>query len=314
MKISIAGVCERDLDLFLLEEFLSNVRFLQWFASAAGVGTNASLLEIRRSVTQTNGESDLELTLQSSEGNRVRLLIENKVNASFQPQQAERYRARAEGYVKAGHCVAARTVLIAPHRYLRDSLANKGFDVSISYEDVRAELEGHELVGSRIEYKRALLVAAIEKSCRGYQAEADEPVTAFWRSYWRLATEMAPELAMKEPHGKPSGAGHITFSPSRLPSRVNICHKLIDGNVDLQLKGWGKRISELDPVIGPKLDHGMNLARAEGSAAVRLKVPTLRTAESFESQQEVARAGIEAALHLLMWCGREHEMLVQINS
>lgn len=33
----ITGVCERDVDLLLLEEFLATEAFVQWFARAIGI-------------------------------------------------------------------------------------------------------------------------------------------------------------------------------------------------------------------------------------------------------------------------------------
>lgn len=45
---------------------------------------------------------------------RVRILIENKLDAAFQPQQAERYRTRGDAYLQNGECDRWVTVLLAP--------------------------------------------------------------------------------------------------------------------------------------------------------------------------------------------------------
>jgi hypothetical protein len=45
----------------------------------------------------------------------------------------------------------------------------------------------------------------------------------------------------------------------------------------------------------------MELKPAEGSAAVRLKIPAIRMQDSFGSQREAARIGIDSALELLAW-------------
>lgn len=100
-RIAIAGVSERDMDLLLLEEFQSSQGFQQWFIGKV-LGNDVRLAELvfaKRSITQSTGESDLEITFADSSGGTVRFLIENKVNAGFQPQQAERYRIRGDSYV-----------------------------------------------------------------------------------------------------------------------------------------------------------------------------------------------------------------------
>jgi len=83
--ISIAGVSERDIDLLLLEEFLSSPDFSDWFVMKA-LGDSVNLgrcMEARRSVSDGSGESDLEISFVQEDGVRTRLLIENKVNAGY---------------------------------------------------------------------------------------------------------------------------------------------------------------------------------------------------------------------------------------
>src|SRR4051812_5076572 len=95
-KLEIPGVCERDVDLLLLEEFLASAEFGNWFLRKVsnGQASSGALIGARRSVTESNGESDLEVTLKLPDDSTLRLLIENKVGAGLQPQQAERYRSR----------------------------------------------------------------------------------------------------------------------------------------------------------------------------------------------------------------------------
>ena len=55
-----------------------------------------------------------------------------------------------------------------------------------------------------------------------------------------MASDIAPELEMKVPTGKPSGAGFIYFRPRTfLPRGFEICHKFKRGYVDLHIKGMG---------------------------------------------------------------------------
>ncbi|MEO8218141.1 MAG: hypothetical protein ABI718_13765 [Acidobacteriota bacterium] len=95
---SISGICERDIDLLLLEEFRSNPEFATWFTSEALDIKPGLCSGALKSVTDTWGESDLEVEFRDSSGRTTRLLIENKIAANFQPRQALRYAERATSY------------------------------------------------------------------------------------------------------------------------------------------------------------------------------------------------------------------------
>ena len=81
---TIAGISERDIDLLLLEEFQSATGLEDWFV-AQTLGLSVRLGEgvsADRSVSQSTGESDLEIVF-SDQGGTTCLLIENKVNAGL---------------------------------------------------------------------------------------------------------------------------------------------------------------------------------------------------------------------------------------
>ncbi len=128
--ISIAGVSERDVDLLLLEEAQSETGFAEWLVEEA-LGATSDLGECvgaRRSVMHLTGESDLEIDYEDENGEVSRLLIENKVGAGLQPQQAERYRQRGDSYLATGKCTTYHTILLAPAQYFGEVDSAKGFD------------------------------------------------------------------------------------------------------------------------------------------------------------------------------------------
>lgn len=307
-RIAIAGVTERDIDLLLLEEFLSSPAFQEWFVRSA-LGPDQPVgrcIAAERSVTHTTGESDLEITFDTPTG-ITRFLIENKINAGLQPLQAERYHERGREYVERQLCATVHTVIVAPDRYFGTSGSNKGFDFRLSYEQLREWFHRAEHLGDRRQYKIALLTSAIEKGTLGYQPAEDRPTTEFWRSYWQLARHTAPKLEMREPVSKPSGAGFVHFRPSRLPRGVSLCHKLVFGNVDLQFARLGNRLNELHSTLESHLEEGMSIANASRSGAIRLVVPKLNPCLPFEPQADHVRTGIEAAAKLLDWALRHRK-------
>jgi hypothetical protein len=85
--VRVGGCCERDIDLLLLEEFVSSPNFCRWFLESTSFpeACAGKVSWAERSATASNGESDLEVMLECSDGSCYRILIENKVAAGFQP-------------------------------------------------------------------------------------------------------------------------------------------------------------------------------------------------------------------------------------
>jgi len=227
--------------------------------------------------------------------------VENKVNSSFQPSQAARYRRRGNTYRQQGKCDQYATVLVAPQRYVGNGWDRKGFDAWISYEALRQWFQAQDGLGNRRHYKQALLAAAIEKGVLGYQPEADAPVTAFWQQYWTLCQEVAPSLEMGEPTGKPAAASFVYFRPGRLPKGIAIVHKLTRGCLDLQFDGHGEKLSALHAQFGSRLVPGMTIVKAGKSGAIRLRVPPVDPAKEFAAQQAAVQQGVAVARQLLCW-------------
>lgn len=303
-RIAIAGVSERDIDLLLLEEFQSSPSFLEWFVVSV-LGTDKSgmhFVSARRSVRYAFGEIDLEIAIAHPSGDETRLLIENKVNAGFQPRQAERYRDSGDSYVSRKRGMSFHTVLLAPKRYFGGDSSAKGFDATLTYESILNWFDKADELGQRRHYKMALLASAIEKGISGYQPVEDAPVGEFWLAYYAMASRDGWELEMSKPAGKPSGAGFIYFRPRKaLPPGFEICHKFKKGFVDLHIKGWGSRLGELEHMLNAHFRPDMKTAKAGRSVAIRLHAPKLDPGRPFSEQEAKARIGLDSAKALLGW-------------
>lgn len=312
-KILIGGICERDIDLFLLEECVSSRAFLSWLLSQVPAWPQDSreLLIAARSVDQTNGESDLELTVGDGAGRIGKLLIENKLDAGFQPQQLARYRDRAAMYVQRGECAHSAVMLFAPSAYGPRSSGDVA--AVVSYEAVEAWLSETDS-DQRIGYKLQLIRSALAKHRFGYNPETDQPVTAFWSSYWHEASAHAPELQLDEPGPKPAAAGFVWFFPGGLPGDLNICHKLPKGFVDLHFPDWGHRVAILKDYVGSLLEPGMEIIRASKSAAIRIHVPVLNTGRPFAEQADAVGDGLVAARRLYLWANRNRSGVLELSA
>jgi hypothetical protein len=302
--IQISGVCERDIDLLLLEEFVASESFCQWFLSKIGIGDVVRLTAAQHSVTTINGESDLELTFQRPNG-ILKLLIEDKVDAIFQPRQPERYRERAGGYINAGHCSDVLTVVIAPETYFEGQEADE-FDYRMTYESLLEWFGQAENLGNRTIYKAGLLQGAIERGRTGWKLVPDTTVTEFWRHYWELAGRVAPDLRMTEPKEKPTTSYFIQFRPLVLSRGVTLWHKLPHGNVDLQFAAMGAILPEMERLYGKHLIPPMQIERTAKSAVVRLKVPEVDMFQAFADSETAVRKALDAALALTNWYRHIH--------
>ena len=134
--IELAYVVERDVDHAFVQLVHSSADFREWFVEEIGEAGAANQFEgVKHSVMTENGESDVEIALVSTAGERVRVLVENKINASKQDRQFERYYERGERYVERGACDRFCVCLLAPEGYASES-DRQSVDHVISYEEM----------------------------------------------------------------------------------------------------------------------------------------------------------------------------------
>lgn len=319
--MSPSDLRERDLDLLLREELYVSEGFQQFFffnlgekVKAAPLPSsravdeetlqNAKLTCVRHSVFQCGGESDLEVHLNCS-GRRIRILIEDKIDAAFQNQQAEGYISRGEYYVRKEEekCDGFVTVLVAPNQYLAG--AKHGFDLTIGLEEIlewfcrQSEPRG--------QYKASLIESIVDKA--KIDGRVDEAITRFWREYYSLASNPPnPPNPLKMPPPGPRIGGFLFFKPDGMPGYLSLVHKLNKGYVDLQFARLKPAFNKFDAEIRAfrESGSGMYCEVTGGSVSVRVKVDELETRKEFSPQRDAAMQGILAAEKLWKWF-QQHE-------
>ena len=259
------------------------------------------LTEIGNSTNTPTGESDVEIWFLDKSGEKYCMLVEHKITAPDQPLQSERYIQRGNNYRKQGRCVEFRTVLIAPQAYLEGYKGKVPYQKMIEYELNKDWLNQHYSDQERLDYKNTLMDQAINKSKAGYQPIIDSVATEFWRDYWNLINEIAPELEMKEPKPKPAGSDFVYFRPINLPKAVDLVHKLPHGNVDLQFERKGEMRMSFERLVKPSLSRGMNVTKTGKSCCIRIKVEPVNLMESLQSQEKQIREAVEAAKEFVVW-------------
>jgi hypothetical protein len=136
-----SGVVERDTDLAFVQLLQTAPAFPQWVLDQLSEElTAAEFLGVRHSEERDTGESDIEFGIRSSAGESHIILIENKIDASFQDRQPERYFERGADYVDDEGWDGYSVMLIAPDSYVGEGEHTK-FGNVLSYEDIITWLE-----------------------------------------------------------------------------------------------------------------------------------------------------------------------------
>jgi hypothetical protein len=250
-------VQEMHIDFLLEEEFSVNPNFLRKFVEAAAVSVDPKLssnciekpglhgtpLEddtllqvgrVERSVSDQWGEADLIVVYQhvglAEKG--VAILIEDKIRASFQPDQAKRYRKRGD-FGKDREWDRYWTCLIAPESYIR---RGHDFDAAVTLEQIKEWLAVSE--PKRREFKARVIEHAIKKERWTGVQKIDRAMTAFRIRYFALFEEFFKDsrrdVYMRSPADTWAGDSWFEVRSSRLlPKGVYINHKSSPGFVDL---------------------------------------------------------------------------------
>jgi|GEM_PF-574306 len=161
---------ERDLDLVLLDLLYSNASFRrQLLATIAPDVRNdpeADFIGAWHSVIDDLGhESDIEAEWRTPVGTFT-LLIEDKLGARCQPEQALRYLARAARYRESGRSAVTRTLLVAPAEYpARHAEDTAPFEAYLAIEQIGAWTDAGSN-GGRGVYLTRMLQHAIDRVTR----------------------------------------------------------------------------------------------------------------------------------------------------
>ncbi len=290
------------MDLLICSELYAEEGPLQRFFMGGwnhGVGT---LEGAWVSHQDADGETDIVVSFASDSGSLV-LLVENKINAAFQPDQPERYQDRAQRWGQAcGPLVDVETVLLAPAAYFQNE-GSDIFDRHVSYEDLIEVLSGAGDARSR--FLAAMLRNGLDSHREGYVPVHDEVTTQVWRAFWDIANEEAPRLRMRKPGSMPSGARFIYFydaegvSRSETKGRAHIVYKfnLNEGcYVDAQFRNMS--VETLEARVSGVLEPDMFVVKAGGSASIRVRAPSVDFARIPQGQKESMVEGLYVAERL----------------
>lgn len=316
-------VRELHIDLLFLEEFYSSDSFNKWFLTRT-IGTNHATHVIRtdHSVYELERESDLEILYGGIDW-EVLFLIENKINASFQKEQAEDYLKRAEEYVRRGKCTTCYTVLFAPSAYIEQFKSVHHFHFYVSFEQLIEFFQQERHIGRRAQYKINVLSKAIEKykvkKGSSVPSEVNQGISDFWYHYWQDVTQRYPDFPMPKPGDKGPAATFIGLGKSKLPKNVFIYHKFVHGAVDLQFEGLSEHADSCIELLKPHIEADMSIQRAGKAAVViRLLIPPINPHHFYDEVQQIVFEAQDHAKRLFDWFIQHQkywdEFCIQMNA
>lgn len=297
----VASIAERDIDLLLMEELSVSDEFCDWLSNKVTEGSDyhAAVGAWHSLVDASLGESDIVFIYLSRSSEQVAILIENKIDAPPQPEQAARYRQRGEKGVAEGFWDKFKTCVVAPQRYLESSKHDQVYDVEVSYEELEAYFSHCNSERARALYKAGLVREAIEQNRRGYQPEYSSAMTEFVADYYVIAERDFPQLRMQEAKQRPSGSTWITFHPPVLPQGAYICHQLSAGAVKLFF-GPPSSLESVAEAYGLHLSDDIKIEQAGKSVALIVQVQKIDPlAWTVSQQHEAVLLGLRSAEKLL---------------
>ncbi|WP_232700568.1 PD-(D/E)XK nuclease family protein [Halobacterium wangiae] len=154
---------EGEVNLSVIQLVETSPDFRQWFVSQAV--PHLEIEEYIGGIIQEHyaglGESDIEFGFRTTSGARHLVLVENKIDASFQPNQIERYYNRGQFRVDRENWDSFTICLLAPERYVSQETRAE-FDSVIHYEAVLNYLD--DLPHDSVEFFQALIKSTEQKS------------------------------------------------------------------------------------------------------------------------------------------------------
>ena len=307
-------VTEREIDAVLSRTLSANHGAVRACLTAAAPRCGSVAFDrvtVERQVVHrdTHGTADLVLRLWLREENIAMILIENKIDAGFTPDQPERYAISRDAHRLGRSAGLVATLLVSPAIYIAGSRLKAAFDGTLSYEDLLPFMDVQDRVRIKL---------AIERASSPYEPVPVQRVMSFFEGYAAIAAAWFPDLCMKSnpnsANARPAASRTIYFDTHASgfrrypilmkgdkPASVRVSHQCWDSSapnasVKLMLDGWAGHIATVAPLLQPALrGTGIYIRSAGRSLALVADTGRLDNMRVATAQQ----AAIEDGLHKL---------------
>ena len=295
------AVTESALDGVIERLLLGDRNLAAMLLDAATLEADFDRVTIARQVRHVgaSGTADLVVRYWLRSACTAMLLVENKIDAGFTPDQPARYAISRDAQRSSVPTIA--TLLMAPAVYLAGSRLAAGFDAAVPYERLLPMAMGPD---------GELIATAIERAESPYEPVPVPAVMDFFTGYAELARNAAPDLVLKRnPNSagaRPEASRTIYFDAQRSgfatygfllkegrPASLRVSHQCWDSgapnpSVKAMLDGWARRLASVSPVLAPALrGSGIYLRPAGRSLALVLDTGRLDNMRPVAGQEAV---------------------------
>ncbi len=285
-EVILDTTLERDIDLLIIEEFISSTEFASIFLNEISMTDDYTIEKIFHSKRDVNlGESDIVIILKTND-QRFALHIEDKIDAQAMPNQHDRYGKRIEKDIQAGEYDCAAWMLVAPKKYIQGNSEAKKYKHVLTYERLwKYFSEQHDL---RSQYKMALIDKAIKEQKKSYQLNRNEAAVDF-------CTKMN-QYQIKNYSSLPLGTA--AWWPHRKTpiKNVQLVYKPNKGYCDLKFSG--NAMDKYRELLPDYLSDKMFIASMGKSYAVRVYVSKFSLTEPFSEKIEEVEEALEVLQNL----------------
>ena len=305
-------VREHEIDAILTRRIEADDAFRRAFVAAVSaqvglareVATAAAATQ--RPHVGASGTIDVIASFADSAGKEaLALLIEDKIDARFTPNQPERYVASAAAMSKLAR--PAFAVLCAPGGYIAASRLARRFHARLPLETIADWLDGADQIRVR---------QAIDQFEMPVEADPVPEVAEFFEGYRQLVAAYAPELIVKaSPNsdgGRPKGSYTVYFDTKRTLPRcpflptLRFSHQCQDKDhrpsVKVMFARWTVAARRVQAVAEADLRGTPYYVRPAGeSLAVVCDTPWMDNQLPVRQQMEAVMQGIRAAATLRAW-------------
>ena len=290
--LPVEGIQERDIDLILLEEFLTDNSFCEWFVRETGLPEFTECLGARKVIKDFGlGQTDILFSYKSL-SKVIFVLLENSLDDSVQNEKYDNYLNKTLKYVTKKQCDEAFCVLTAPKLYCEHQ---NYFEHFISYESIADRFEFIDT--RRSLFKSELLKIASKKQKKMYKPVNSLPVQKFWNSYWEFKKEHSPGIKMKKPGIVPHNSDWPMLYDERLTG-INFFHKLRKGNVDATFKNFPE---EQEYKIKENLPDWAEFIKHNKTFSIRISTHKIDRLKDFEDQKLKVKKSLRKIEQLRNW-------------
>lgn len=303
-------IYERDVDTLLERKLTSDQQFLTTFIREVERQTNHRFHWRTCTVTKqsphkgTHGTIDLLVRLFDEGRETGLILIENKLDSSFTPNQPERYRSSAIAMTRPG-CKAVG-IICAPGDYIHKSKYVDPFHARVGYEFLREHVEEDDC---------SILDSALLRYSMPYEPDPVPEVRQFHEGYVRLIQNLAPELVVKSNPNtggeRPKDSRTMYFDVRKTLPRydfiptMRFSHQCWDSSapsasVKIMFAGWARHCAALRQ-NNDLQESPFYLRPAGGSLGLAHDTPRLDNTKSVAQQMTAVVEGIRAAAALRAW-------------